>query len=115
MHGLLINIDAVVVDLNCQAILGMDILGDASKLPFILDLVDGTLSGEGYETIQLHRFHTATECFAETIDLVCIPPHSEVMLWAKLKQTTAEGDPPLGLYSRYSPLYRNLAYLLADH
>ena len=37
---LLINIDAVVVDLNCQAILGMDILGDASKLPFILDLVE---------------------------------------------------------------------------
>ena len=85
VHGLLINIDAVVVDLNCQAILGMDILGDASKLPFILDLVDGTLSGGGYETIQLHRFHAATECFAETIDPVCIPPHSEVMLWAKLK------------------------------
>ena len=50
VHGLLINIDAVVVDLNCQAILGMDILGDATKLPFILDLVDGTLSGGGYET-----------------------------------------------------------------
>ena len=66
VHGLLINIDAVVVDLNCQAILGMDILGDATKLPFILDLVDGTLSGGGYETIQLHRFHAATECFAET-------------------------------------------------
>ena len=64
VHGLLINIDAVVVDLNCQAILGMDILGDASKLPFILDLVDGTSSGGGYETIQLHRFHAATECFA---------------------------------------------------
>ena len=61
VHGLIINIDAVVVDLNCQAILGMDILGDASKLPFILDLVDGTLSGGGYETIQLHRFHAATE------------------------------------------------------
>ena len=73
VHGLLINIDAVVVDLNCQAILGMDIIGDASKLPFILDLVDGTLSGGGYETIQLHRFHAATECFAETIDPVCIP------------------------------------------
>ena len=51
VHGLLINIDVVVVDLNCQAILGMDILGDATKLPFILDLVDGTLSGGGYETI----------------------------------------------------------------
>ena len=38
VHGLLINIDAVVVDLNCQAILGMYILGDASKLPFILDM-----------------------------------------------------------------------------
>ena len=61
VHGLLINIDAVVVDLNCQAILGMDILGDASKLPFILDLVGGTLSGGGNETIQLHRFQTATE------------------------------------------------------
>ena len=80
VHGLLNNIDAVVVDLNCQAILGMDILGDASKLPFILDLVEGTLSGGGYETIQLHRFQAATECFAETIDSVCIPPHSEVML-----------------------------------
>ena len=63
----------------------MDILGDATKLPFILDLVDGTLSGGGYETIQLHRFHAATECFAETTDTVCIPPHSDVMLWAKLK------------------------------
>ena len=85
VHGLIINIDAVVVDLNCHAILGMDILGDASKLPFILDLVKGTLSGGGYETIQLHRFQAATECFAETSDSVCIPPHSEVMLWAKLK------------------------------
>ena len=51
VHGLLINIDAVVVNLNCKAILGMDIPGDASKLPFILDLVGGTLSGGGYETI----------------------------------------------------------------
>ena len=50
VHGLIINIDAVVVDLNCHAILGMDVLGDASKLPFILDLVKGTLSGGGYET-----------------------------------------------------------------
>ena len=66
VHGLIINIDAVVVDLNCHAILGMDILVDASKLPFILDLVKGTLSGGGYETIQLHRFQAATECFAET-------------------------------------------------
>ena len=95
VHGLLINIDTVVVDLNCQAILGMDILGDASKLPFILDLVDGTLFGGGYETIQLHRFHAATECFAETIDPVCIPPHSEVMLWAKLK-TRQLGRPRSG-------------------
>ena len=60
----------------------MDILGDATKLPFILDLVDGTLSGGGHETIQLHRFHAATECFTEATDTVCIPPHSEVMLWA---------------------------------
>ena len=60
VHGLSINIDAVVVDLNCQAILGMDILSDVTKLPFILDLVDGTLSGGGYKTIQLHRFHAAT-------------------------------------------------------
>ena len=85
VHGLIIDMDALVVDLNCHAILGMDILGDASKLPFILDLVGGTLSGGGYETIQLHRFQAATECFAETTDSVCIPPHSEVMLWAKLK------------------------------
>ena len=52
VHGLVIHMDTVVVDLNCQAILGMDILGNATKLPFILDLVDGTLSGGGYETIQ---------------------------------------------------------------
>ena len=51
VHGLIINMDALVVDLNCHAILGMDILGDASKLPFILDLVGGTLSGGGYKTI----------------------------------------------------------------
>ena len=97
VHGLLINIDAVVVDLNCQAILGMDILGDATKLPFILDFVDGTLSGGGYETIQLHRFHAATECFAETIDPVCIPPHSEVMLWAKLKTNNGRRGPTAGV------------------
>ena len=97
VHGLLINIDAVVVDLNCQAILGMDILGDATKLPFILDLVDGTLSSGGYETIQLHRFHAATECFAETIDPACIPPHSEVMLWAKLKTNNGRRGPTAGV------------------
>ena len=28
VHGLSINLDAVVVNLNCQAILGMDILGE---------------------------------------------------------------------------------------
>ena len=64
----------------------MDILGDASKLRFILDFVEGTLSGGGYETIQLHRFRSCsefTECFAEMIDTISIPPHSEVMLWAK--------------------------------
>ena len=97
VHGLLINIDAVVVDLNCQAILGIDILGDATKLPFILDLVDGTLSGGGYETIQLHRLHAATECFAETTDPVCIPPHSEVMLWAKLKTNNGRRGPTAGV------------------
>ena len=97
VHGLLIIIDAVVVDLNCQAMLGMDILGDATKLPFILDLVDGTLSGGGYETIQLHRFHAATECFAETTDSVCIPPHSEVMLWAKLKTKNGRRGPTAGV------------------
>ena len=97
VHGLIIHIDTVVVDLNCQAILGMDILGDATKLPFILDLVDGTLSGGGYETIQLHRFHAATECFAETTDSVCIPPHSEVMLWAKLKTNNGRRGPTAGV------------------
>ena len=97
VHGLSINIDAVVVDLNCQAILGMDILGDATKLPFILDLVDGTLSGGGYETIQLHRFHAVRECFAETTDSVCIPPHSEVMLWAKLKTNNGRRGPTAGV------------------
>ena len=97
VHGLLINMDALVVDLNCHAILGMDILGDASKLPFILDLVGGTLSGGGYETIQLHRFQAATECFAETTDSVCIPPHSEVMLWAKLKTNNGRRGPAAGV------------------
>ena len=97
VHGLVIHIDTVVVDLNCQAILGMDILGDTTKLPFILDLVDGTLSGGRYETIQLHRFHAATECFAETTDTVCIPPHSEVMLWAKLKTNNGRRGPTAGV------------------
>ena len=97
VHGLKINMDALVVDLNCHAILGMDILGDASKLPFILDLVGGTLSGGGYETIQLHRYQAATECFAETTDSVCIPPHSEVMLWAKLKTNIGRRGPTAGV------------------
>ena len=95
VHGLSINMDTVVVDLNCQAILGMYILGDASKLPFILDLVEGTLSGGRYETIQLHRFHAATECFAETIDTM--PPHSEVMLWARLKTNNGRRGPTAGV------------------
>ena len=93
VHGLVINMDTVVVDLNCQAILGMDILGDATKLPFILDLVEGTLSGGGYETIQLHRFHATMECFAETVDTISIPPHSEVMMWAKLRTNNGRRGP----------------------
>ena len=97
VHGLSITMDTVVVDLNCQAILGMDILGDATKLPFILDLVEGTLSGGGYETIQLHRFHAATECFAETVDTISIPPHSEVILWAKLKTNNGRRGPTAGV------------------
>ena len=97
VHELLISMDRVVVDLNCQAILGMDILGDATKLPFILDLMEGTLSGGGYETIQLHRFHAATECFAEMIDTISIPPHSEVMLWAKIKTNNGRRGPTAGV------------------
>ena len=97
VHGLVIHMDMVVVDLNCQAILGMDILGDATNLPFILDLVDGTSSGGGYETIQLHRFHAATECFVEMADTVCIPPHSEVMLWEKLKTNNGRRGPTAGV------------------
>ena len=96
-NGAELRIGLVVVDLNCQAILGMDILGDATKLPFILDLVEGTLSGGGYEAIQLHRFHAATECFAETIDTISIPPHSEVMLWAKLKTNNGHRGPTAGV------------------
>ena len=42
--------------------------------------MEGTLPGGGYETIQLHRFHAATECFAETIDTISIPPHSDKLL-----------------------------------
>ena len=57
----------------------------------------GTLSGGGYETIQLHRFQAATECFAETTDSVCIPPHSEVMLWAKLKTNNGRRGPTAGV------------------
>ena len=75
----------------------MDILGDATKLPFILDVVEGTLSGGGYETIQLHRFHAATECFAETVDTISIPPHSEVILWAKLKTNNGRRGPTAGV------------------
>ena len=66
VHGIC-SLELSVHGLVIQAILGMDILGDATKLPFILDLVDGTLSGGGYETIQLHHFHAVTECFAETL------------------------------------------------
>ena len=98
VHGLVIHMDTVVIDLICQAILGMYILGNSTKLPFILDLVDGTLSVGGYETIQLHRFHAATECFfAETSDTVCIPPHSEVMLCAKLKTNNGRRGPTAGV------------------
>ena len=115
VHGLIINMDALVVDLNCHAILGMDILGDASKLPFILDLVKGTLSGRGYETIQLHRFQAATECFAETTDSVCIPPHSEVMLWAKLKTNNGRSGPTAGVVLEFGLLVgRSLVRADAD-
>ena len=107
VHGLSMTIDTVVVDLNCQAILGMDILGDATKLPFILDLVEGTLSGGGYEMIQLHRFHAATECFAETVDTISIPPHSEVILWAKLKTNNGRRGPTAGVVLALQT-YRNL-------
>ena len=51
----------------------------------------------GYETIQLHRFQAATECFAETSDSVCIPPHSEVMLWAKQKTNNGRKGPTAGV------------------
>ena len=74
VHGLLINMDTLVVDLNCHAILGMDVLGDASKLPFILDLVGGTLSGGEYETIQLHRFGSGYRMFCRNNRLCMHPP-----------------------------------------
>ena len=69
----------------------------SSTAQIMVPLVDGTLSGGGYETIQLHRFHAATECFAETTDTVCIPPHSEIMLWAKLKTNNGRRGPTAGV------------------
>ena len=112
VHGLSITMDTVVVDLNCQAILGMDSLGDATKLPFILDLVEGTLSGGGYETIQLHRFHAATECFAETVDTISIPPHSEVILWAKLKTNNGRRGPTAGVVLALQTLVQEFGLLV---
>ena len=35
--------------------------------------------------------------FAETADTVCIPPHSEVMLWAKLKTNNGRRGPTAGV------------------
>ena len=55
------------------------------------------MSGGGYETIQLHRFQAATECYAETTEAVCIPPHSEVMLWTKLKTNNGRRGPTAGV------------------
>ena len=97
VHGLIINIDAVVVDLNCHAILGMDILGDASKLPFILDLVKGTLPAEVMKPYNSTDSRQQQNVFAETSDSVCIPPHSEVMLWAKLKTNNGRKGPTAGV------------------
>ena len=115
VHGLSINIDAVVVDLNCQAILGMDILGDATKLPFILDLVDGTLSGGGYETIQLHRLHAATEFFAETTDSVLHPTTlgSDAVGQAQNQQRSTRAHRRGCTCASHS--YKNLDYWSADH
>ena len=39
----------------------------------------------------------STECFAEMSDTVCIPPHSEVMLWAKLKTNNGRRGPTAGV------------------
>ena len=41
--------------------------------------------------------HAATECFAEKSDTVCIPSHSEVMLWAKLKTNNGRRGPTAGV------------------
>ena len=43
------------------------------------------------------NFTDFTECFAETIDTVCIPPHSEVMMWAKLKTNNGRRGPTAGV------------------
>ena len=42
-------------------------------------------------------FQAATECYAETTDAVCIPPHSEVMLWTKLKTNNGRRGPTAGV------------------
>ena len=50
IHELAINMDTVVVDLNCQTILGMDILGNATKLPYPVTSFphsNGMLCGNG--------------------------------------------------------------------
>ena len=44
-----------------------------------------------------HRFQAATECYVETTDSVCIPPHSEVMLWARLKTNNGRKGPTAGV------------------
>ena len=43
--------------------MGMDILSNSTNMPYIIYLHEGTLSGPGYQTIQLHRGKYA-DCYA---------------------------------------------------
>ena len=70
--------------------------GDASKLPFILDLVGGTCLVEDMKPYNCIAFKRRQSVCRDT-DSVCIPPHSEVMLWAKLKTNNGRRGPTAGV------------------
>ena len=98
VHGLKINMDALVVDLNCSRYSGYGISWE-TRLNYHLASTwwEALCLAEATRPYNYTDSRQQQKCFAETTDSVCIPPHSEVMLWAKLKTNNGRRGPTAGV------------------
>ena len=97
IQGYPVVLHAVVCELGCPGILGMDLLGAGQQgFPFKLNMRDGLLEGYDQDTIVLHRDNRPI-CHVQTRSAVRIPPLGETIIDVALQTHRGRKAPTIGL------------------